>query len=128
MNDNWKFLAGLGVGLVLSSLLFIGRPQTQDKLTTINQARSLGMIFPQEGPLESGKPQVELKEIKLEPKMTAQRIATLLAQEGIIADQEAFLAQVEERGLSTKFIAGRYRLGEAWPLEKIIELLTEKKH
>jgi hypothetical protein len=126
MNSNWKFLAGLGVGLVLSSLLFISWKPPEDKLTVINQARKEGMIFPEEGRLQDEKPKVELQEIELKPKMTAKEIAKLLEQEGIIQDRDAFLAQVEAKGLSGKFIAGKYKLAQAWPVDEILQLLTGK--
>lgn len=127
MNSNWKFLAGLGVGLVLSSLLFISWKQPQDKLAIISQARKEGMIFPQEGLLEQKqKPQVELREIELKPKMTAKEIAALLEKEKIITKQDSFLEQVEAKGLASKFVAGKYRLAEAWPVEEILKLLTSR--
>ena len=42
MNNNWKFLAGLGVGLALASLLFITTQKPADKFSVISQARSWG--------------------------------------------------------------------------------------
>ena len=121
MNNNWKFLAGLGVGLVLASLLFITTQKPADKLSVISQARELGMIFPQEGRLqqpEKDEKKVSLREIEIKPKMAAQHIARLLKEEGIIASEKEFLQYVKEKELAQKFIAGKYLLGEAWPTEK----------
>ena len=87
MNNNWKFLAGLGVGLALASLLFITTQKPADKFSVISQARELGMIFPQEGRLqqpEKDEKKVSLREIEIKPKMAAQHIARLLKEEGII--------------------------------------------
>ncbi|NLC46832.1 MAG: endolytic transglycosylase MltG [Firmicutes bacterium] len=129
MNNNWKFLAGLGVGLVLASLLFITAQKPADKLSVISQARELGMIFPQEGRLqqpEKDEKKVSLREIEIKPKMAAQHIARLLKEEGIIASEKEFLQYVKEKELAQKFITGKYLLGEAWPTEKIVALLTNQ--
>ena len=69
---------------------------------------------------------MSLREIEIKPKMAAQHIARLLKEEGIIASEKEFLQYVKEKELAQKFIAGKYLLGEAWPTEKIVALLTNQ--
>lgn len=126
MTSNWKFLAGLGAGLVLASLLCLNWQQPLDELTIISRARTLGMVFPKEGPLKTSEPEAELHQIQLEPKMTAKQIAALLKREGIITAEEPFLAAVQEKHLAHRFIAGKYLLGKAWPMDKLLSVLTGK--
>ncbi|HHX51582.1 MAG TPA: endolytic transglycosylase MltG [Clostridia bacterium] len=141
-----QFLTGLGVGLVLTSLVALGNSPGKsipDQAEIERLARNLGMayreevvIFPELSQEASGnqetpageKPGSEdgLIQITIPPGSTSQQIASILVEEGLIRDRGSFERLVRERGVSTRLEAGQYELSPTWSLDKIIDILLIK--
>lgn len=138
--NHWRvrdLLTGLGVGLILASVLvaFAGhRPLPREEI--IKQARAVGMVFPQEARLsEGGVPQEEkgtgekmplppgLRRVTIPPGSSGSQIARLLEEAGVITDRGEFLALALAEGADVRFRAGTYVFKTSEPVGEVIKKL-----
>lgn len=72
------------------------------------------------GKAESG----DVVVVTVSPGLTAEKIADLLVERGVIGDKAEFLNRVHERRVSTKFQAGTYELRPTRAMDDLIDQLT----
>ncbi|GAW92942.1 endolytic transglycosylase MltG [Calderihabitans maritimus] len=127
---------GLGIGLCLSALFFLGvEAAPPDRQQVIQLAREYGMVFPEEVVVfeEKGREEEKGEEIPPLPQeievtipkgSTLKEISLLLASKGVVDKAEKFEELVKLLHLSHKIRAGDYRLPADGDLYDIILELT----
>lgn len=143
-------ILGVGIGLVISSLLNMAYPKIKYEPYTeaqiIEKAKELGMVSLKEAITKNDEETVEtdITDLDLEEEMAttnedmqmvefiinkgdnSERIAQKLFEAGIIKDREKFIDKVIEKNVQKKFQYGIYELKIDMDYELLIELLTGK--
>jgi hypothetical protein len=149
-----QFLFGLGLGLIIASLLILPTlfKSSQPAKTEIERmARELGMVYREEvlvfpgeekaqpeeknGPgqqaMESEKevptkPEAQTIAVEIVPGTSPEEMARLLKEKRVISDAGAFLARVYELKLEKKLRAGTYNFQVDTPAEEVIRTLAHQ--
>lgn len=140
---------GVGIGLVISSLLNMAYPRIKYEPYTeaqiIEKAKELGMVSIKEAITKNDEETVEtaITDLNIEEDTTtnedeqivgfvinkgdnSEQIAQKLFEAGIIKDREKFIDKIIEKNVQKKFQYGVYELKIDMDYESLIKLLTRK--
>lgn len=131
-NYNLKnIMLGLGIGLVLSSMMNISVGNKELTLEEIKkEAQKHGLVvFSKEEIIDSRNQDntapMEKVTIEIKSGMSSESIAALLKQKGIIDDSEAFIDKLKESNMETKLKEGTYEIPKGSGYDEIIGILTK---
>ena len=140
------FLFGLGVGLVLASMLLTltlpGKDISQEEVE--RKARELGMVYREEILVFNEEPELAkenfseeeeqisasepepLQEVKviIPAGSDSGKIALILKNSGVILDEKEFLSVVYGKNLASKLKAGEFLFPPGANIDQVIELIT----
>ena len=140
------FLFGLGVGLVLASMLLTltlpGKEISQEEVE--RKARELGMVYREEILVFNEEPELAkenfseeeeqisasepepLQEVKviIPAGSDSGKIALILKNSGVILDEKEFLSVVYGKNLASKLKAGEFLFPPGANIDQVIELIT----
>ncbi|WP_352418447.1 hypothetical protein [Proteiniborus sp.] len=139
-------ILGIGIGLLVSSMLNIAYPKTKyisyTETQIIEKARELGMVSLKESIIEKEEKNLETSNKTsndsdfVEDKRTiefiinkgdnSEEIVDKLFKEGIIEDKEEFTKKVIDNDIQKKFKYGVYELETKMEYDFLIEVLTGK--
>ncbi|MFV9509830.1 endolytic transglycosylase MltG [Tepidibacillus sp. LV47] len=150
MFRNRNFLMGLGIGLMISSFIFMILPtKNQDDFSTKDQSKPLSIQEIKEAANKYGyqlytKEEIEQiknkNQILLQPNkdkatpisfridkgMSTNEIADLLYKQHIIKDKQEFLKILQKQGLVKEIKAGTYTYSPNMTMKDVIVLITNK--
>ncbi|WP_416198145.1 MAG: YceG-like family protein [Sporanaerobacter sp.] len=127
---------GIGIGIILTSFVFVLKPQIQYKEYTneeiINKAKELGMVsFKENINTDYTKEVVEDNNeeirIKIDVNSSLSEVSDKLFAQKIIEDKGEFIQFVKDKGMETKLRPGTYSLKKNMSYTSIINILTKTK-
>ena len=131
-NYNLKnIMLGLGIGLVLSSMMNISVGNKELTLEEIKkEAQKHGLVvFSKEEIIDSRNQDntapMEKVTVEIKSGMSSESIAALLKQKGIIDDSAAFIDKLKESNKDTKLKEGTYEIPKGSGYDEIISILTK---
>ncbi len=131
-NYNLKnIMLGLGIGLVLSSMMNISMGNKELTLEEIKkEAQKHGLVvFTKEEIIDSRNQEntapAEKVTVEIKSGMSSESIAALLRQKGIIDDTGAFIDKLKEANKETKLKEGTYEIPKGSGYDEIINILTK---
>lgn len=128
-----NFLLGVGCGILLALVVLAAelpreRTEPPSREQLVAAARQLGMVFPEE--VETAQPSApappvadQAKTVIIPAGATANEIAALLQNAGLIENDDSFLARIRERQAVSRLKPGQYRFTEKPNLDQIIDQL-----
>ncbi len=131
-NYNLKnIMLGLGIGLVLSSMMNISMGNKELTLEEIKkEAQKHGLVvFSKEEIIDSRNQDnavpTENTTVEIKSGMSSESIAALLQQKGIIDDSGAFIDKLKESNKETKLKEGTYEIPKGSGYDEIISILAK---
>jgi len=131
-NYNLKnIMLGLGIGLVLSSMINISMGSKELTLEEIKkEAQKHGLVvFSKEEIIDSQNKDnaapMEKITVEIKSGMNSESIAALLQQKGIIDDSGAFIDKLKDADKETKLKEGTYEIPKGSGYDEIISILTK---
>ena len=134
------FLRGLGVGVLLATLLLcISYRGQNSENSIIKQAKELGMQFPEKTPdstaaqkatkepKETQKPSEKTRSFTVRSGLLSSSVSRELKEAGFIKDADKFDHYLEKSGLAKKLIAGDYKIPVGASQEEVARIITGGK-